>query len=275
MRGSSTVRVRCYTAPAMNRRLAMLPHAAALAVELQQRFRASGLSRLAACRAVVSPAARQALYGSRVEALPAEMRGRVLGLVVDVGANEGQWLTSFLRFVRASRVEVFEPIPACVAQLRTSFGGAPYVSIHQAAVGNQTGTVSLNVTEATTFSSVLAPAPEMAQMYNSRGVTSIHEKITVPLVTLDEALPDTPVDLLKIDVQGFERQVIAGAERTLARTRTVLMEANYQHHYDGDALLPELWQLLAEHGFGLWNISSPCYGPDGRALWADAVFVKE
>jgi FkbM family methyltransferase len=252
----------------------MLPHAAALAVEWQQRFRASGLSPLAACRAAVSPSARQALYGSRLETLPADMRGRVLGLVVDVGANEGQWLTSFLRFVRASRVEVFEPIPACVAQLRTSFAGAPYVSIHQAAVGDQAGTVTLNVTEGTTFSSVLPPAPEMAHAY-SHGVTSIHEQITVPLVTLDEALPDTPVDLLKIDVQGFERQVIAGAERTLASTRAVLMEANYQHHYNGDALLPELWQLLAQHGFGLWSISSPYYGPDGRALWADAVFVKD
>jgi len=257
----------------MDRRLALLPHAAALAVAWQQRFRAARLSPFAACRAALSHSAREALYGSRIEVLPPELRGRVLGLVVDVGAHEGQWLTPFLRFMRASRVEVFEPLPACVAQLRSTYGGDPKVFIHQAAVGDRPGSVTLNVTEGRRLSSVLLPAPEMGLFYGNR-VASIQEKITVPLVTLDETLPDAPVDLLKIDVQGFERQVIAGAKRTLARTRTVLIEANFQHHYEGDALLAELWHLLAEHGFGLWSISSPYYGPDGRALWADAAFVR-
>jgi len=70
------------------------------------------------------------------------------------------------------------------------------------------------------------------------------------------------VDLLKIDVQGFERAVLLGARRVLGSTRAVLIEVNLQSHHAGDDTLPTLWNQLAELGFSFWS------------LWADAAFVK-
>ena len=82
------------------------------------------------------------------------------------------------------------------------------------------------------------------------------------------------MDLLKIDVQGFERAVLAGARYVLKNTRAVLMEVNLQSHYAGDDTLPALWNQLAAQGFSLWSLSPPFTGADGKALWADALFLK-
>ena len=59
--------------------------------------------------------------------------------------------------------------------------------------------------------------------------------------TLDSVLPESKlVDLLKIDVQGFERAVLSGAKRVLGNTRAVLIEATLQSHYVGDDNFPAL-----------------------------------
>ena len=82
------------------------------------------------------------------------------------------------------------------------------------------------------------------------------------------------MDLLKVDVQGFEQAVLSGARRVLESTRAVLIEANLQSHYVGDDTFPSLWNSLASQGFSFWSLSLPYTGSGGKALWADAVFVK-
>jgi hypothetical protein len=82
------------------------------------------------------------------------------------------------------------------------------------------------------------------------------------------------VDLLKVDVQGFESAVLFGAQRVLRNTRAVLLEVLLKSHYKGDHTFPELWNQMTEYGFSLWSLSEPYSGSEGEALWADAVFVN-
>jgi hypothetical protein len=82
------------------------------------------------------------------------------------------------------------------------------------------------------------------------------------------------VGLLKIDVQGFERAVLAGASETLKRTAYVLIEANFVSLYEGDLLLPQLHELMLDAGFTLASLSRP-YVRGGRALFADALYRRE
>jgi hypothetical protein len=79
---------------------------------------------------------------------------------------------------------------------------------------------------------------------------------------------------LKIDVQGFERAVLSGAQRVLRSTRAVLIEVILQSHYAGDDTLPALWNQLTNQGFSFWSLSPPIISRGGKAQWADAVFVK-
>src|SRR5207302_10493217 len=93
---------------------------------------------------------------------------------------------------------------------------------------------------------------------------------------LDEFVSSSEiVDLIKLDVQGYERDVLAGATATIARTRCLLIETNFRSHYRGDETFAELAKMLvSDLGFEFWDICPPHRGTAGRALWADVVFVN-
>src|SRR5581483_4361453 len=100
-------------------------------------------------------------------------------------------------------------------------------------------------------------------------------QISTKVVPLDDVLhDDEPIDLIKIDVQGFEHSVLRGALKTLQRTRALLVETNFTSHYCGDGSFGTLFNHLTELGFEFWNVSAPYRGSKGRALWADAVFLN-
>lgn len=100
-------------------------------------------------------------------------------------------------------------------------------------------------------------------------------KYQVDVRTLDDLLREVPsVDLLKLDVQGFERQVIAGGAITLKGTCCLLVEFDFERLYEGDTTYRELANIVeGELGFGFWDMSAP-ERRHGRALWADACFVR-
>jgi hypothetical protein len=104
---------------------------------------------------------------------------------------------------------------------------------------------------------------------------NVKERGKVAVVRLDDAIPpDTLVDLLKIDVQGYELSVLEGGAKTLERTSALLLEVNYVAHYEGAPDFDQVVEAVRKHGFRTFGVSSPYSGRDGP-LWADAMFVKE
>jgi hypothetical protein len=80
---------------------------------------------------------------------------------------------------------------------------------------------------------------------------------------------------MKMDVQGFEREVLSGAAAVLRRTKAILIEVSFRSLYVGDDNFTEISRVLEdEHHFKLWNISAPSRDEDNRAKQADAVFVS-
>jgi hypothetical protein len=134
--------------------------------------------------------------------------------------------------------------------------------------------MELNVTASSDLSSLLPFSKRLQELYGPGSTRT--NTVTVPVRQLDEFTADSdPVDLLKIDVQGFERQVLRGASATLERTRAILIELNFQAHYDGEDSFADLSNLLVkEFGFEFWDMSLPERGPDHRATWADGVFLS-
>jgi hypothetical protein len=107
------------------------------------------------------------------------------------------------------------------------------------------------------------------------GGWEVRERVQVEVKTLDEVLKDAShIDLLKIDVQGLEASVLRGAVEVLGRTRLLLIECNFASHYVGDSLFPDLHSMLTQAGMTLYNVSEPVR-QSGRALWADALYVRD
>ncbi len=238
------------------------------------RFEAVGLNPRKAWRAALSKQMRDALVFSRIEHLPSELRTN-LGWVIDVGANIGQWMSGLMAITQVNRIEVFEPNPEAFEILKSRFGNCRNVHLHNLAVGDRAGTVDLNVTRSSDLSSLLTPGNTLTEQYGV-DLAEVVKQERVSVTTLDEIIPeDVYIDLIKVDVQGFEHSVLLGARETLKRTRALLIEANFVSHYEKDGTFGSLHeQLTNDLGFSFWDISPPYRGIEKQALWTDAVFLN-
>jgi FkbM family methyltransferase len=197
-----------------------------------------------------------------------------LRCVVDVGSNVGQWANALLELVRPDKLIMIEPGPDTFAQLREKFGGRPGVELHNVAVGETNGVTRLRVTRDSTGASVLPPHEDMTQLIGSNW--TVEKEVECPLRTLDTLLAGVPeVSLLKIDVQGYEKQTLAGATGTLAKTRYLLVELNYMPQYQGGSWFGEIHEFLTRrYGFVLVDATKPLR-LNGRASMSDGLYVNE
>lgn len=95
---------------------------------------------------------------------------------------------------------------------------------------------------------------------------------------IDEVLIQKDIfrpSLLKVDVQGFEAEVLRGAEGILPCIDEALVECSFEPLYDGQTLADRVIRWLDERGLVLRGIYSPSYGRDGRSLQADFHFLRE
>ena len=134
--------------------------------------------------------------------------------------------------------------------------------------------VEINIAGNTESSSILAMLPSHSEAAPQSRYVSTE---SVPIHRLDEVSNLSPSDrvMLKIDVQGYERQVLAGAEEVLKLCRAVVSELSLVPLYGGQALAREIWDFLEMQGFEPWSLE-PCFrNPEsGRTLQLDGAFVR-
>jgi FkbM family methyltransferase len=193
--------------------------------------------------------------------------------VVDVGANTGQWSGMLLNCVTPEKLIIIEPLPDAFAVLQKKFGNKRRVQLHNVAIGERESVETLKITRDTTGASLLQPREEMRAVIGSNW--TITSEVEVSVTTLDRLLVDlTELSLLKIDVQGYEKSVLAGAKQTLAKTKFLLIELNFMPQYDGGSWLGDVHQILTrDFGFFLANASAPQV-LNGRASMCDGLYVN-
>lgn len=143
----------------------------------------------------------------------------------DVGANVGSY-TILAAGVAGARVHAFEPIATSFAHLSRNVRAndlAGRVTLHRVAVGAHAGRVSMASADDTT-NRVLGPGER------------VPGAIEVDVVRLDDALAGVSPTLIKIDVEGFEAEVLTGAATVLARSAALIVEVS-RHHDEVFALV--------------------------------------
>lgn len=192
--------------------------------------------------------------------------------VIDVGANSGQWIRSLLEFVSPKHVLLVEPDPRMRPLLDALVSERLGIVLHPVIAGAKPGTINFNMSSDAhaAASSALTPLAEVNNYYGF-GFDAM-KTIPVEVKTLDDLASGLgEIDLLKIDVQGFEAKVLRGASAVLRRTKMVVMEVCFYHHYAGDTLFPALHDQMTAAGFDLTNMCEP-FVVGGKAMWADAVY---
>lgn len=197
-----------------------------------------------------------------------------LATIVDVGANVGQFtlLVTFL-FPRA-RVIAFEPLVGPASRFARLFAGNDNVTLHRAALGPAESTASMHVSRSADSSSLLPIGSLQAEIFPGTEEVGTEAVTVAPLDRFVAAGDIVAPALLKIDVQGYELEVLRGAASLLDRFAWIYVEASFQRLYEGQALAGEVADFLGRHGFaeaGRYNLARDAAG---REVQADFLFGR-
>ncbi len=175
-----------------------------------------------------------------------------LGTVIDVGANQGQFACAVARFFPNAAVHSFEPVPETYEKLAVNTGSFPKIATYNFGLGSASGKIDFYQNEHSHASSAL-PISDFQK--TELPETSKTRLITVPVERLDSVAGTIgtmagPV-LLKLDVQGYEKQVLLGAGSFIDRVDYLLFEASFVSMYEGEPLFEEMHELVCKMGFRL------------------------
>ncbi len=213
------------------------------------------------------------LGDSRLNLLPREISSS-LRTCVDAGAHAGDWTAAVLDLFSPERVIALECEPRMVDGLKSKFRNVSRVKIVDAALAAGSGTTTFHQLQHPASSSLLRPRAEIGKEYQLKSWDVINE-VTVNTVGYDELVVFEPeISILKLDIQGSEMDVLIHSSEGLKKTKSVILEVLFTSHYDRDSVFPDLHEVMVRQGFGLYRLSE-AYHRGGRALFADAVYVRE
>jgi FkbM family methyltransferase len=196
-------------------------------------------------------------------------------MIVDAGAHHGQSAEIFHRFWPSATIHSFEPVPESFAILRARAERMENVHPHAYALGQKEAELHIQ-------------KKSYSQEHSLKDlVSSGPGGISVRVQTLDKVSQEkswNKIDLLKIDVEGFELEALQGAERLLRqkKIRSILAECRFLRDAHSQTLFQELDSFLNECGMyfsGFYEIyrwgPAKAYAAFGNGLWVLPEAVKE
>ena len=197
-------------------------------------------------------------------------------VIFDVGAHRGETAVVFSRNFPGSQIHSFEPSAETFSALQSHVSRLENVRTVNVALGRSAGTGTLNINKSTATNSLLGSArvedDELAELMEPVTAT------TVAVKTLDEYCAGAGIeviDVLKMDVQGFEIEVLAGGRRLLSEAHIPLVycEVSFKPLYKNQPLFEDVYRELVQSGFELVDLYGHVRSQLGSIQWCDALLV--
>lgn len=200
-----------------------------------------------------------------------------IDLVLDVGANTGQYARELRRAGYRKDIVSFEPLSSAYSSLARRAARDRRWSAVRMGLGSRDHEAVLQISPDSRASSLRKMLPlhrEVASYFAPVG----EERVSIrKLDTIwDEYVPRRSSVYLKIDTQGYERQVLRGTARSLAGVRAIQIEISLQPLYAGDLLLPDALRLMRRRGFSLVSVEHGfCHPETAEMLQMDGIFARD
>lgn len=190
-------------------------------------------------------------------------------VVFDVGANRGQTIEQFRKAFARPVIHAFEPGREAFAELQRRTAGIAELHLNNVALGARTESRTFLQNERDDMSSFLELSAD--------GWGGVKDRYPVEVTTVDDycaAHGIERIDVLKSDTQGFDLDVIKGAQRTIDHHAIglIFMEITFSDMYKGLPRFDEIYAFLADRRFALVSFYD-FYYQRGRAGWTDALFI--
>jgi FkbM family methyltransferase len=203
------------------------------------------------------------------------LQERNISTILDIGANIGQSAEIMRQILPEAMIYSFEPLLSCFQILKDKASLLKPMQCFQFALGKDDAVKTIHYNNFSPSSSILPMAQRHRTVFpytqNFR-----EEEITVcALDSMSKSLVLKPAILMKVDVQGYELNVLAGAEKTLTLVDTLIIETSFVELYIGQSNFNEVYQFLRDHHFTYMGSFDQMIDPlNGAVLQADSIFVK-
>jgi len=212
---------------------------------------------------------------------PLARRARLLkdyriDLVLDVGANTGQYARQLRELGYKGRIVSFEPLSSAVAELRRAAAYDANWQVRNHACGAENGKREIRVAANSQSSSFLPMKAEHLDAFPDSCYigTEVVEIKRLDTIFEEVAGPEAKI-WLKLDVQGFEAAVVEGSSGCLERIRAIQAEVSLQAMYEGETTLIDFLPLMTQKGFLLVGLETYLSDPStSHLLQVECIFRR-
>lgn len=199
------------------------------------------------------------------------------GVVLDVGANRGQFAQEILQILPDTKIFSFEPVPDAYEELKSLSEKHRQIIPVKRAVSLKNGQSTFFVTASDVGSSLLEPLPNQPSQW-----LTLDKQVTVETIRLDDFIRNENlanpggVALLKSDAQGSDLDVILSAGEFLNPMfiKSILVEINFTNFYHGQQHYYDIFSTLDNAGYRMaWMYSHRAH--DEWLWWADVLFIAK
>lgn len=197
--------------------------------------------------------------------------------LLDVGANVGRYGLLIRKAGYKGKIISFEPLNSAFEELQRKSRKDEKWIVNNYGLGNEQKETEINISKNSYSSSILNILDtHIKSAPNSQYIA----KQKIKLKTLDEVFHnfcnENSKIMMKIDTQGFEKNVLDGAQKSLSHINLLQLEMSLVPLYENEILYLEMIHFLRDKGFSLYSLENGFSNHDtGQLLQVDGIFVKE
>ena len=191
---------------------------------------------------------------ANIELLPLIKKIKKINTLIDVGSNKGQFILLCIKFFPNLLIYSFEPIKEALIKQKNLLSFKNNIYFYNTGIGNKNKIINFFITNRADSSSFLTI--NKSKNYNKNYY--VKEKRKIKIQKLDQILNNKklikPV-LIKIDVQGFELEVLKGSKKILPNIDYLLLEVSKNQMYNKQAIEIEIINFLKKEKFRIMESS--------------------
>ena len=197
--------------------------------------------------------------------------------ILDVGANTGQYATELRKIKFEGEIISFEPISSVFDVLKNNMKNDSKSTQKNFALGDKNETKTINIAKNLASSSFFSRTKYFEEIANYTEYIS-EEKVEIKVLDsiFDTLCNADDVVFLKLDTQGYEKNILNGAKESLKKIKGIQIELALKPTYNEQPNFKEIFKIIEEAGFTLYSIEEGFEDENtGRLLEIDGIFFRE
>ncbi len=177
--------------------------------------------------------------------------------IIDVGAHGDGFTSVFAKNFPDCKIIAYDPLKSTLSNNIKRLKKFSNIIYKETALGNETCTKSMNITEHS-YSSTFLDINVSSLNKCKKKMYSVQQTVQVQMDKMDNELERVnKILLIKIDTQGYELNILMGGVETLRKTKYILIELCNHNDYVNNPQYYEVDTFLRDHNFTLFQIFSP------------------